>query len=1456
MRILYLTAHLSDVDVAQRALEKGPNGAVEIEACASVRDASRSLGRAPADGIVIDLTGTHGDTTRWIRELRLLAPDCPIVALVRAGATAPAADALLAGADDTLIKHREFFLHLPGLVAQTNARRHASAQREAETSRLLVVGAAVSALVAGTPLQVTTADDDWWLAPAETTAAVRPSAILLDDTRGATAVVAAIKALRDAQRFEPVVIVTDSIDDEERGAYRRLGVAACVARADVARLPDVLERTSQTARLESELTVLRAREQRLRALIETIPTTVALVSADGTVQAMNLAGLTLIGAREPGQIVGKPFTTLCDANDADGVRAFVTQVCAGSPGLVRFSGKGIDGEARTFEFRSVPLRRERDASSALGVMRVVPVDRVASTAHVPVGSEIEIPLDGRAKTPPPATGNSTLDALREQLETKQQAHDSLQARLAELEAQRAVSDAAWNAVQSQLERTLLLQAAHQTASEDRRGDSVARFEQELNEKDAHLLALAEERDAAAARFDHLDAAHASAQLLLEERAALIAQLQDTLATAESSRGHLEETLAQHLAQLADLDDAREQDDRRLESGLAEVSSLHARLAEATAAREQLERDVADLRTASAAVAVERDADRAHLLAITAELSALRTQSDAHSREQATLADVRQQMARFQTEAAALEQLRHDVDAATNRAERLQQALEEALGTRADLQQRVRETDAAGTRLRVELDQARAALDTTFAERTALKDQLAALQRQIPALETELAHLREQQSVAGRDEVDQLRAQLATLETRVRGIAPLRAELDTWQARCLTSEGERDRIRFDADALKARISTLDADLVAAKAELRAAVDGAQATSATLGMLERERDEARAELDAVRTDLQAAVEAARSANDELAKLQHDRNDAVSELSRERALHADAQAQRLAAETTLADTAARLAGVEQDLTTARESVGAIAEERNTLKQSLADFSSSRQRDTEALDALRAREAKLVGDLSAAHTAADAARDDAAAVRAALDVARRDHDALRDRVSSDEAARQRQQDEEQRLREHVTQAHAQLAEHRHQVAELEAEREHLRESLSRAEAGAQLLAGRHLDERDAVQRTLDELRGAFAEAETRWTVQRAELEQAVATRADAHRRLSDSGVVGLASTTIDGQLLRCNDALARFCGYAQASDLLTQPDGLVLPLPVDWSGFARHLEAVAAPVVVESCVQHPDGRITWLQASATLTRTASNGSTLEWTIVDATDRYLRMRQMKQSRRLDAIRELAVSAGREVVEQLAALSRTHEADDASLRDTARRSIARARDVAQQLVTFAQKQARLPQLLDLNETVAHLRPTLRRLTGEDVTMDVAVAPGTLVVSTDPAETEQWMTSLVVACRDALPAGGTLTVATRALDLATAGSGSERRVTPVAQVSLVAAGLGARPVSVPMSLSDLLSHRGGTLRPAHDAVTNTARVDVYLPLVRPTRAADAPFPLLRTDLVAQTVDPLT
>ena len=200
-----------------------------------------------------------------------------------------------------------------------------------------------------------------------------------------------------------------------------------------------------------------------------------------------------------------------------------------------------------------------------------------------------IPLDGQVAQAPPDAGPEPLEGLRQQLETTQQAHDILQARLVEFEAQRAVTDSAWNAVQSELERRLILQAAC-AAEELEREEPLARLEQCLREKDAQLLALLDERDASVASLRHAEAAAVSAQSQVAERASEVTQLQEALTDAEAAReaGHtsLSEVTAE-LSTLRTLSSVHHRD----QATLADVRQQMARLQAEAATIEQQRRDL-------------------------------------------------------------------------------------------------------------------------------------------------------------------------------------------------------------------------------------------------------------------------------------------------------------------------------------------------------------------------------------------------------------------------------------------------------------------------------------------------------------------------------------------------------------------------------------------------------------------------------------------------------------------------------------------------------------------------------------------------------------------------------------------------------------------------------------------------------------------------------------------------
>nr|PZN28107.1 MAG: hybrid sensor histidine kinase/response regulator [Chloroflexota bacterium] len=89
----------------------------------------------------------------------------------------------------------------------------------------------------------------------------------------------------------------------------------------------------------------------------------------------------------------------------------------------------------------------------------------------------------------------------------------------------------------------------------------------------------------------------------------------------------------------------------------------------------------------------------------------------------------------------------------------------------------------------------------------------------------------------------------------------------------------------------------------------------------------------------------------------------------------------------------------------------------------------------------------------------------------------------------------------------------------------------------------------------------------------------------------------------------------------------------------------------------------------------------------------------------------------------------------------------------------RAGHLTRQLLAFARKQTMEPVPLNLNDLVADLGPIFRRLLSEEIELIVHPAPDLGVVRADPVQLEQVLVNLVVNARDAMPAGGKLTIET-------------------------------------------------------------------------------------------------
>jgi len=88
-----------------------------------------------------------------------------------------------------------------------------------------------------------------------------------------------------------------------------------------------------------------------------------------------------------------------------------------------------------------------------------------------------------------------------------------------------------------------------------------------------------------------------------------------------------------------------------------------------------------------------------------------------------------------------------------------------------------------------------------------------------------------------------------------------------------------------------------------------------------------------------------------------------------------------------------------------------------------------------------------------------------------------------------------------------------------------------------------------------------------------------------------------------------------------------------------------------------------------------------------------------------------------------------------------------------------AAGLTRQLLAFSRRQVLHPRAVDVNEIVSNMGSMLERIIGDDVRVALSLAESVAPVLADRAQVERVMLNLAANARDAMPAGGRLTIET-------------------------------------------------------------------------------------------------
>jgi PAS domain S-box-containing protein len=270
-----------------------------------------------------------------------------------------------------------------------------------------------------------------------------------------------------------------------------------------------------------------------------------------------------------------------------------------------------------------------------------------------------------------------------------------------------------------------------------------------------------------------------------------------------------------------------------------------------------------------------------------------------------------------------------------------------------------------------------------------------------------------------------------------------------------------------------------------------------------------------------------------------------------------------------------------------------------------------------------------------------------------------------------------------------------------------------------------------------------------------------------------ERYRSLFERVPLGLYRTTPEGRILDANPALLEMLGYADresllavnAADVFMDPTDRERELaPRDQSEVSQH----------ETRLRRRDGKVIWVRDTFRVVRDGAGQVTCyEGSLEDITERKRLEEQLLQAQKMEAVGRLAGGIAHDFNNLLTVINgyseillSTLSPEDPMHADVEEihRAGERAASLTRQLLAFSRRQVMEFRIIHLNALLTGLGKMLSRLIGEDIRLEFKLAPDLGSIRADPGQIEQVVMNLAVNARDAMPAGGTLTLETANIEL--------------------------------------------------------------------------------------------